>query len=274
MSLPLTQDQIRVFRETIYARHRANPRSFPWRETNDPYRILVSEMMLQQTQVERVRVKYDEFLGAFPDFRSLAAATLRDILSVWQGLGYNRRALYLHRIARIVVGSFGSALPTDPKVLESLPGIGHTTAREIAAFAFRIPVAFIETNIRRVFIHFFFRGRERVRDRDILPLVEATLDAENPREWFYAHMDYGVMLKKTSPNPNLRSAHYHRQSPFHGSTRQVRGMILRLLASEPGLAAQEIAKRIGKDAESTAKALRELANEGFLTEDESGFRIR
>lgn len=274
MSLPLNQDQICVFREMIYARHRANPRSFPWRETNDPYRILVSEMMLQQTQVERVRVKYDEFLGAFPDFRSLAEATLRDVLSVWQGLGYNRRALYLHRIARIVVESFGSALPTDPKVLESLPGIGHTTAREIAAFTFRIPVAFIETNIRRVFIHLFFRGRERVSDRDILPLVEATLDAENPREWFYALMDYGVMLKKTSPNPNVRSAHYYRQSPFHGSTRQVRGMILRLLTSEPGLAAQEIAKRIGKDEESTAKTLRELANEGFLMEDEAGFRIR
>ena len=275
MAVFLTPEQIRTFRETIYAYYRAHPRPLPWRETDDPYRILVSELMLQQTQVERVTGKYGEFIRAFPDFRSLAAARLRDVLAVWQGLGYNRRALYLHRIARMVASEHGGALPSDPEVLETFPGIGHATAREIAVFAFRTPAVFIETNIRRVFIHFFFGEHERIRDRDILPLVEATLDTGNPREWYYALMDFGVMLKKTVPNPNVRSAHYHRQSPFHGSTRQVRGMILRLLTSEPGLDAAVIAERIGKEAESAVRALRDLVNEGFLIEDEAGgYRVR
>ena len=274
MTPSLTPERIRAFLETIRSRFLANPRPLPWRETDNPYRILVSEMMLQQTQVERVAVKYGEFLRAFPDILTLAAAQFREVLAVWQGLGYNRRALNLHRIARIITDEYDGVIPADPDILETLPGIGHATAREIAAFAYQVPSAFIETNIRRVFIHFFFEGREGIRDRDILPLVEATLDRENPREWYYALMDYGVMLKKTIPNPNIRGARRRPQSPFHGSFRQVRGMILRLLTSEPVLGEAEIAERIGKTAESTAKALRELVEEGFLRQDEDGYRVR
>jgi A/G-specific adenine glycosylase len=273
MNQPLSHDTIAGFRETIYAHSHANPRPLPWRETDDPYRIFVSEMMLQQTQVERVIGKYGEFLAAFPDFRTLASAPLRDVLAAWQGLGYNRRALSLHRAARLVIEEYGGELPSDPRILETFPGVGHATAREIAAFAFRIPAAFIETNIRRVLLHFFFVDRDRVGDREILPIAEAVLDADNPREWHYALMDYGVMLKKTIPNPNLRSAHYHRQSPFRGSPRQRRAMILRFLVSAGEATAVEIGPIIGTDPETTAVMLRELAGEGFLSEDGGRYRI-
>jgi A/G-specific adenine glycosylase len=143
----------------------------PWRHTDNPYHILVSEIMLQQTQVPRVIDRYSEFLRVFPSFRVLATATPAAVLKVWQGLGYNRRALMLLRCARAVVDEHASSLPTDREALESLPGIGPYTAGAIMAFAFDAPVAMIETNIRRVYIHHYFPRRRSVPDADILPLV-------------------------------------------------------------------------------------------------------
>ena len=139
-----------------------------------------------------------------------------------------------------------------------------TTAAAIAAFAFDKPTVFIETNIRRVFIHFFFEGRSDVKDEEILPLVERTLDQSNPREWYYALMDYGAMLKKRPQNPNRRSAHYRKQSPFKDSNRQVRGMILKTVIRESGLSEYEIVRRLGKNREMVQKNLVELEKEGFI----------
>jgi A/G-specific adenine glycosylase len=260
----LTSEEIRAFQHTVYSYYRTNPRTFPWRETRDPYRILISEIMLQQTQTERVVEKYERFIKEFSDFPSLAKATPGSLLPVWQGLGYNRRALALIRIAQAVMENFQGILPSSPEMLKSLPGIGKATAGEIAAFAFDYPSVFIETNIRRVFIHFFFPEQEKVRDNEIFPLVEKTLDRENPRIWYYALMDYGVMLKKRFPNPNIKSAHYQRQSPFHGSNREVRGKILRILIRDEGLSASEIAGETGLDKEKVMKNLVQLEKEGFL----------
>ena len=259
-----TPAKVRKFREMIYGYYREHGRTMPWRLTNNPYHILVSEVMLQQTQVQRVLEKYESFLAVFPDFPSLACAPLSELLATWQGLGYNRRAIALSRISRIVLEEFNGVLPSSVDTLMTLPGIGHATASAIAAFAFHTPVVFIETNIRRVYIHCFFDDRDNVRDDEILPLVETTLDASNPREWYYGVMDYGVMLKKNHENPNRRSAHYQKQSPFEGSNRQMRGMILRTLTRQPHVTEQEIVRQLQTDKALLRKNLLQLQKEGFI----------
>lgn len=276
---PLTGDSehdartVARFRAIIYQGFREHPRKLSWRETDNPYQILVSEIMLQQTQVARVAAKYEEFVGAFPDFNALAQAPLRTVLRRWTGLGYNRRAIALQQCARRVVEEFGGNLPSDPHVLLTFPGIGPATAAAICAFAFRQPAVLIETNIRRVFLHFFFRGQEKVRDRAIRPLVEATIDRTDPRTWYYALMDYGVMLAKEHPNANRKSAHYARQARFEGSDRQLRGKIVRLLVERSPLSLPQIIGLVGREPERVERNLRRLVQEGLLTEHNGRFRI-
>jgi A/G-specific adenine glycosylase len=255
---------IRAFRTKVWAHYRKHARSMPWRETREPYRILVSEIMLQQTQVDRVRVKYGEFLSAFPDLPTLACAPLDRVLAAWQGLGYNRRAVSLHRIARILEREHRGLLPDDTAALVALPGIGAATANSIRAFAFDAPVVFIETNIRRVFIHEFFPGGEAVADAELLPLVAAALDRRSPRQWYYALMDYGAALARQVPNPNRRSRTYTRQSRFEGSDRQVRGAILRALVGGTALTGTGIVRAAGGDGERVLRLLDDLEREGFI----------
>jgi len=255
---------LQAFQDRIYAYYHAHARMFPWRQTLDPYHILVSEFMLQQTQVQRVLIKYPPFLEAFPTFESVARAGLKEVLARWQGLGYNRRALALKTASEIVVQTYAGLLPRDPEELMRLPGIGRSTAGAVLAFAFRIPMAFIETNIRRVFIHCFFAGQDQVADARIMPLVEATLDRANPRDWYYALMDYGAMLKERFVNPNRQSAHYGRQAPFEGSRRQVRGRILKAMLDHPRVSLSELAALIQAAPEDLAAILQALEREGFL----------
>jgi A/G-specific adenine glycosylase len=229
--------------------------------------------MLQQTQVERVIDKYDEFIRVFPDFLSLAISPLKDLLSLWQGLGYNRRALMLHTLAQRVVEEHRGKLPRDPELLLGLPGIGTYTAGALMAFAFNKPVVFMDTNIRRVYIHQFFHDQENVYDDQLFPLVEQTLDSENPRKWYNALMDYGAMLKKEQVNPNRRSAHYVRQSPFENSNRQMRGRILKTLVAESPLTAAEIVKRTGMEPSRVKSNLIQLADEGFIKKKGSAFHV-
>ena len=264
ISAGLIPGTILSFKDTIYAYYRQHARRFPWRETKDPYRILVSEIMLQQTQTERVAGKYEEFIVRFPDFAALARSDLHPVLEVWQGLGYNRRAVALKETAVRVVREHNSRLPEDLNELMKLPGIGRSTAGATLAFAYGISVAFIETNIRRVFLHFFFPERDSVKDGEILPLVEQTLDRENPRQWYYALMDYGVMLKARVPNPNRKSAHYSRQAPFEGSNRQIRGQILKHLIAEGRLTEAELVDRLRRDPDRVRAMLHEMECEGFI----------
>lgn len=239
----------------------------PWRETSDPYLITISEVMLQQTQVSRVLVKFPEFIAAFPDFGSLAGVGVADILKVWQGMGYNRRALNLQKLGQRVITDYDGQLPSDPSELVMLPGIGPHTAGSIAAFAFNRPSVFVETNIRRVFIHHFFEDLDGVSDKQLLPLVEAALDRDNPREWYWALMDYGAMLAKSMPNPNRRSQHYAVQSKFEGSDRQIRGQILRVLMAGPSDLAEISDPR--RD-----KIITDLMAEGFIEQGENVFRLK
>lgn len=267
-----------AFRKTIYKYYFEHKRSFQWRETKDPYKILVSEIMLQQTQTDRVVVKYNEWLSHFPTFKSLAEAKLQQVLKVWQGLGYNRRALALKRCAEIVAEKYKGKLPDDYEKVLDLPGIGPYTAGAVMAFAFNKPFPIIETNIRTVYIHFYFGDKfGQIHDQELMPIIEKTMDTENAREWYYALMDYGVMLKKTIGNLNVRSKHYTKQSKFVGSNRQIRSAIVKAVTAGPSTEKQILSfleqQKIIVTKEQFQKNLFDLQKEGFMVKKSTGFAI-
>jgi A/G-specific adenine glycosylase len=218
------------FVRTVWEYYESHGRhGLPWRNVTNPYRILVSEIMLQQTQVDRVLPKYSAFLKQFPTCRALSRASLGDVLRAWQGLGYNRRAKMLHACTQRIAEDHHGKFPCTHEALVALPGIGHYTAGAIMAFAYNSPVPIIETNIRSVILHHFFHDATDVHDRAIMEVVERTLQHDRVRAWYYALMDYGVYIKKEFGNPNSKSTHYTKQSAFKGSDREIRGAILRLL---------------------------------------------
>ncbi len=240
--------------------------------TYDPYRILVSEIMLQQTQVDRVREKYTEFLKHFATPKKLVAASPAEVLAVWKGLGYNRRALYLKRAAEKVVNKYKGRFPRDVSEIEKLPGVGHYTARAVAVFAFNQSQVFIETNIRRVFLHFFFVGKKDIPDIQLFPLIEKTLYKKNPRLWYGALMDYGALALSDIPNPNKRSRHYTKQSRFEGSRRYARAKILDFLLKNKSATPYTLQRSFltdkhlesFSDEDSITGLLKTLAREGFI----------
>lgn len=249
-------------------------RDLAWRHAYDSYRILVSEVMLQQTRADRVVPKYHKFLKAFPTIASLARAPLASVLRMWQELGYNRRALHLSRTARAIMREYDGKIPSSPEVLTKLPGIGPGTAGAIAAFAFGKRVAFLETNIRRVYLHFFFPRKKNVRDSEILAKIGKTLPRRDVREWYYALMDYGActLVLKGIRNPNWRSAHYLRQPRFPGSRREVRGRIVKEVLSARALSFAELAGRLDRERrfrrfarkKELVAILNQLAAEGLI----------
>lgn len=251
---------------------RALYRDLPWRCVDDPYAVMVSEVMLQQTQVSRVAKYWERFLSSFPTVDALAAASTSDVLDHWQGLGYNRRALALKRAADLVSSRMDGILPHTVEELVALPGVGPATAAGVMAFAYRLPSVYIETNVRTVFLHELFPDHEKVSDRMLEPYVRQTCPgfgvdeaakatrlqrsgdfgtrgdassrnevacaglgdpSEDARAWYYALLDYGAHLKTQVANPSRRSAHYARQSAFEGSHRQKRSFILKLALSSP-----------------------------------------
>lgn len=275
---------VAAFSKTVWGYYTRNGRNLPWRENITPYRIVVSEIMLQQTQVTRVAHKFGPFLQKFPDFAALAKAPTIEVLREWQGLGYNRRGLNLQRLAKIVTEKYEGSLPKTYEELVELPGIGPNTAGSILAFAFNIPRAFIETNIRSAYIHFFFPEIERaegrkackkISDDEIMPFIEKSLDRKKPREWYYALMDYGSNLKRSLPNPSRRSAHHVRQSKFEGSNRQLRSYILRFVMEKPrGVA--EIKKKFAGErygAGQVSKNIDDLIKEGFLKKEKNKYLV-
>jgi len=268
----LSQKTVIAFRKKIYSHYKKNGRVFPWRKTKNPYRILVSEIMLQQTQVSRVIPYYQSFLKRFPTIQSLEKGTNREVFEAWQGLGYNRRALYLKRLAEIVNNRYDNKIPTDHNALIKLPGVGPNTAGAILAFAFNRPTVFIETNIRSVFIHEFFPRRKKISDAELLFYIEQTLDRKNPRLWYWALMDYGVMLKAKYPNPSRKSRHHLRQSPFKGSDRELRGEILHLLLQKT-YREQALEKKLDKAPGRIKKIIATLLKEKLIQKRGNFFYI-
>lgn len=233
----MAKSEVAKFQKTVLDFYKKNGRHhLPWRVISkslpagrQAYRILVSEVMLQQTQVDRVVPYYKNFLKKFPTVQKLSKAPLGDVLRVWSGLGYNRRAKMLHDAAKkiIIYGNF----PSDYKTLTSLPGVGDYTAKAVRVFAFNQPELLIETNVRTVFIHHFFsRTKRKITDQEIVSYMELCSNAiKNPREWYAALMDYGTYLKKTHGNISRKSKTYVKQKPLKGSDREIRGVILKAL---------------------------------------------
>jgi A/G-specific adenine glycosylase len=254
------------FKCVLWGFYRNNKRDFAWRNTTDRYKIVVSEVMLQQTQTQRVVGKFASFTQRFKTFKDLADASTRDVLAEWVGLGYNRRGLALHEIAQRVIHEFDGQLPDDPGILETFKGLGPATASSIVTFAFNKPTTFIETNIRAVYLHAFFHESQDVSDKELLPLIELTVDVSNPREWYYALMDYGVVLKKLYKNPSRKSKHHNVQSKFEGSDRQIRGAIVRVLTQKTIATLGQLHALFPEQEVRVRKVLEGLSKEGFIVQ--------
>jgi A/G-specific adenine glycosylase len=270
--------KVESFQQVVwdYYRH-AGRHDLPWRQPEpggqfDPYKIAVSEIMLQQTQVSRVVPKFETFTSLFPDVQTLAKAPLSSVLLAWSGLGYNRRAKFLWQAAVQVADEYNGQFPKNKEELVTLPGIGANTAGAILVYAFNRPEVFIETNIRTVFIHHFFKDRAgAIPDKELFGLVERTLPKQDPRLWYWALMDYGTYLKQTIGNVTRRSAHYSKQSRFEGSKRQIRGQVLRLLAGGPQTKTA-LQESIGDDRLSIV--LEDLMLEGFVEQQNHLLKLR
>lgn len=258
------------FRAVVWRHYRARGRhDLPWRKTRDPYKILVSEVMLQQTQVERVIPFYAEFTGRFPTARSLARAPLSEVLKCWQGLGYNRRAKLLRSAAKILAAR-GIAGVSE---FEKLPGVGPYTARAIAAFAYDTDAVFIETNIRTAVIHHFFAKQKKISDAEVEKILKRVLPEGRAREWYSALMDYGAHLKRSGISHNARSSAYARQSKFAGSLREARGAVLREL-SKGTLPRVRLSGLLGVSRRAqTIRALKALQSEGLVRAKKGKFSL-
>jgi len=264
-------NKLAAFKKAVWSHYRAHGRDMPWRRDHRAYYVVVSEIMLQQTQVSRVVPKFQSFVRRFPDWAHLARASVADVLREWSGLGYNRRALWLKRIAEHVVTSPTGELPRTYEDLRELPGIGPNTAGSILAFASDIPHPFIETNIRSAYIHFFFKDtRNKIQDTNIMRLIEETLKdtyiQKRAREWHYALMDYGSHLKSLHPNPSRKSARHVRQSPFKGSNREQRSRLLKAIMAGPFVPV----KLSARDRANLAA----LEREGFIEKRGKNYAIR
>lgn len=267
-----TPEVFQAFQEVVWDYYKKHKRPFVWRETFEPYHIVVSEIMLQQTQTHRVVEKYLNFIAHFPSFQALAQASSQDVLAQWVGLGYNRRALALHSIAQRVMQEYGGILPDEPLVLQTFKGLGPATASSITAFAFNKPTVFIETNIRSVYLHVFFADKAGISDKELMPLITHTVDHSNAREWYYALMDCGVLLKKLYPNPNKKSKHYTKQSTFQGSNRQVRGAIIRYLARHGSLDKNKLAELFPHKIQELPSIIEGLVKDGFIVDQDGALK--
>lgn len=259
---------VHKFRELVWQKGRGLYRDMPWRDEPTFYYVLVSEVMLQQTQVTRVLVKFTEFIEEFPTIEDLAAASLADVLRVWQGLGYNRRAKYLHEAAKQIVSQ---GQPANLDALTQLPGIGRNTAAAMMNYVYEVPTAYVETNIRTVMFHHFFANSTNVIDKEVLEMVDKTIEHESPREWFWALMDYGSDLKSKGYGRLDVSKHYKKQAPLKGSIREVRGKIIALLA-QGRVSETTLLEQAGGD-DRYSRAIEGLLADGLITRNEHGFDL-
>jgi A/G-specific adenine glycosylase len=259
-----TAEDIAEARAFLLEKGRGCYRELPWREDVSPWAVLVSEIMLQQTQVPRVSAIYPQWIDRFPVPSALARRPVSDILAAWSGLGYNRRALSLHKTAKILAEEYGDTVPPSEEALLRLPGIGVYTARAVLAFAFNLPSVFLETNIRTVFIRHFYTAGESVGDKELERIGEALLDRINPRRWYTALMDYGAWLKVHESNFGKKASIYRPQPRFKGSERELRGAILKKLLEVSPRTFAELSSLVAADVGRVSACAEKLEKEGFV----------
>ncbi|MEJ5361903.1 MAG: A/G-specific adenine glycosylase [Spirochaetota bacterium] len=260
------------FLSSIYTFYDSNYRHLPWRNTDNPYHILVSEVMLQQTQVNRTIEKYSAFIKKFPTVEALAQARLHEVLAAWQGLGYNRRAKYLWQAAQIIVSQYNGTVPDSQHELEKLPGLGKATAASVAIFAFGRSALYIETNVRTVYIYSFFADNEKVSDVMIEPLLKATMDTTNPKKFYNALMDCGTYIKQYY-NFSRNSVHYKVQTPYSTSLRKVRGDIVKYIVNNGAVSKDILIQQLNYSPEKIQQALDALCHEKLICESKSIYTI-
>ncbi len=296
MSL-LTKQKIAQIQQNTLSWYATNRRDLPWRETTDPYKILVSEVMLQQTQVSRAIPKYGEFLTRFPTVATLAVALPGDVVRAWKGLGYNRRALNLLRAAQMIVNDHGGRVPSDLDALRKLPGIGRYTAGAIRNFAFGLNTPAVDTNVKQFIDHFVPKilpnpplqkegvpgvplfckeglgeissGRSEANYYDI---AQQLMPKNKAREWLHAVMDYSALVLKPlkikdSALGSTRRVESRKSEPFVGSNRYLRGRIIDRLRDKPqrlDVLFMAIAQPIDVEKERFTALVANLQDEGFL----------
>lgn len=262
--------------------------AYPWRADPQPFGVLVSEVMLQQTQVSRVVPAYLRFLARFPTPAALAAAPLADVLRAWKGLGYNRRAAALWRAAVVIVAEHEGAVPSDPAALAALPGVGPYTAAAVASFAFGATVPAIDTNVHRVVARHRL-GMDPPGGSAVRRAAEAWIDRGDPGAWNAALMDLGREVCRPEPLcagcPLRRGCRFRararampggtgrpgrRAEPFVGSMRQLRGRIVDAVREAPSVTVAEVAARWGEPHERVAEAVAALAGEGLVRAGSGG----
>lgn len=219
----MEEKRIRKFQNMIFDWWKLNKRDLPWRHTNDPYKILVSEIMLQQTNVSRVLPKYKEFLKKFPHIRVLQKAVVSDVLRVWKRMGYNRRALYLKKAVA------SGKIPETEKELMKLPGVGKYTARAICVFAYKRDIAAVDTNIRQIITHFLFNDKPQ-KESIIQDVADQLLPIGKSWEWHQALMDYGAL---EMPKLKVKKIKKSGGIPFKETNRYFRGKIIDVLREGP-----------------------------------------
>ena len=288
---PSSIAEVQAIRDAVLAWYGPRPHDYPWRSHRpDPYAVLVSEVMLQQTQAARVAPIYRRFLERFPDVRALSSAARAEVLRAWEGLGYHRRALALREAASVIVRDHGAAVPGDPAALQALPGIGPYTAAAVASIAFGEPVAAVDTNVWRIAAR-LIDGVEpgQIHPRRAWDVAQALLDRSNPGAWNQAMMDLGRFVCRPAPRCDgcpvrdrcrfARSGREpgepaRRQAPFDGSSRQARGRVLAVLRDRGGATLGEIADVSGLPAGRVVAAARALATDGIITLAEHGTGTR
>ena len=286
---PSKPSRRRLGREALRKWYAPRRRAYPWRGSHDPYPVLVSEVMLQRTQAGRVVPAFRSFLRRFPTVRTLAAAPRRDVVREWGGLGYNRRAVRLSEAARAIVRDHGGLIPRDPSVLRELPGVGPYTAAAVASLGFGEPVAVVDTNVRRVVVrvHVGIDGHE-MPAKQVWALADAWLDRDDPITWNQAVMDLGREVCRPNPRcdvcPIARVCRFRlagsiaargprRQGAFEGSTRQVRGAVVRALRSHSSLTRTRLADETGFPPERIDAAVGTLTAEGLIVDDLGELRL-
>ncbi len=256
--------RIAEIQQTVLDWYAGNQRDLPWRQTHDPYKILVSEIMLQQTQVPRVIPKYEAFFERFPTISSLATATAADVIREWKGLGYNRRALNLQRAVRVVTTELNGVFPATVDGLQRLPGVGRYTAGAVMNFAFGIDTPAVDTNVR-LFIDVVVPTRKSRTDREYYELAELLAPNGKPHVWLHAVMDYtSAELRSKRPKPVVKKKETER---FVGSNRYLRGQILDALRIAPATQDnlfERIASKIDVPRERFHSLLKALEQEGFV----------